>query len=100
MSRDDTIHAAPTDLAEQLFKAAFEVPRNPRSAEYKAGARAVLDYRVRGVRITSPHMAGSAQFDAFHAGVDEGHRIWRRYTESPEFWQGSAAPRLSQEGRQ
>lgn len=82
----------PAGLADRLFKAAFEIQRNPRSAEYKAGARAVLDYRISGIRISSPHPAGGAQFDAFHAGVTEGHAIWRAYTEAPEHWQANLEP--------
>lgn len=85
------------DLAERLFNAAFDVPRNPRSAEYKAGARAVLDYRVSRIRISCQHPAGSAQFDAFHAGVTEGHAIWRAYTEAPEHWQAYPAPQRRRE---
>lgn len=87
----------PVGLADRLFKAAFETPRNPRSAEYKAGARAVLDYRISGIRISSPHPAGSAQFDAYHAGVTEGHAIWRTYTEAPEHWQADPAPQRRRE---
>lgn len=80
---------APVDLAERLFNAAFDIPRNPRSDEYKAGARAVLDYRVSRIRISCPHLPGSAQFDAYHAGVTEGHQIWRAYTEEKEYWQAN-----------
>lgn len=87
----------PANLAERLFKAAFGIPRNPRSAEYKAGARAVFDYRISGILISSPHAAGSAQFDAFHAGVTEGHAIWRAYTEAPEHWLADPAPQRRRE---
>jgi hypothetical protein len=81
---------APADLAERLFSAAFNVPRSPRSAEYKAGARAVLEYRINGTRISCPHPSASAQSDAFHAGCTEGHQIWRAYTEEKEYWQANA----------
>ena len=62
---------------DQLFDASFNVPRDPRSPEYKAGARAALDFRVNAVRIPHPHTAGSAADDAYHAGIEEGHVIWR-----------------------
>lgn len=66
-------------LVDQLFDAAFNIARDPRSTEYKAGVRAVLNYRVAGTRIRSPHPMGTAQADAFYAGVDEGHRIWHEH---------------------
>lgn len=72
------------DLIEQLFKAAFDKPRDPRSAEYKEGVRAALAYRVNGARIHCPYPAGSAQFDAFYAGIAEGHAIWRAHQEAQE----------------
>jgi hypothetical protein len=67
------------NLAESLFKAAFNTPRDLRSTEYKAGVRAVLDFRIDGGRMPRPYPVGTAQADAFYAGVDEGHRIWREY---------------------
>lgn len=68
-----------TDLIDQLMETAFgpETYRDPRSQEYKAGAKAVLAYRVWGTKIECPWPAGTAQADAFFAGLDEGHAIWR-----------------------
>src|SRR5471032_2203966 len=63
---------------DQLLAAAFNVPRDPRSPEYKAGARAALDFRANAVRIPHPYTAGSAADDAYHAGIQEGHVIWRK----------------------
>lgn len=40
--------------AEQMHDAAFGRPRDPRSAEYKVGVRAALDFRIDGVRIRRP----------------------------------------------
>lgn len=76
--QDRTAH----NLVEELFAAAFDIARDTRSPEYKAGVRAALEYRVNGVRIHCPHPSGSAQFDAFYAGIGEGHNIWRAYTEA------------------
>lgn len=65
--------------AQELFDEAFAGPRTPRSAAYQAGVLAVLQHLVDGVpHVSCPFPAGSAQFDAFHAGVDEGRRIGKR----------------------
>jgi hypothetical protein len=58
---------------------AFNRVRDPRSVEYRAGVRAVLERRVNGKRINLVYMPGSAECDAFHAGCEEGHRCWRAY---------------------
>lgn len=71
----------PVNVAELLFKAAFDVPRDPRSAEYKEGVRACLAYRVTGARLRSPYPMGTVQADAFYAGVDEGNQLWRAHRE-------------------
>src|SRR5471030_1810857 len=63
---------------DQLLEAAFNVPRDPRSPEYKAGARATLDFCVNAVRIPHPYASGTATDDAYHAGIQEGHVIWRK----------------------
>ena len=65
-------------LADQLLDAAFNVPRDPRSSQYKAGARAALAFRTECAPIVQPYAAGSAEADAFSAGIEEGHAIWRR----------------------
>jgi hypothetical protein len=44
---------------DALFQVAFSMPRDPRSAEYKAGVRAALAYRIEGKHIA------------------EGHALWR-----------------------
>ena len=71
-----------TDLVEQLFRAAFDRPRDPRSAEYKEGVRATLTYRINGDRVRCPYPPEAAQSDAWYAGADEGHRIWRAHLET------------------
>lgn len=48
-----------------------------RSAEYWRGAFDVLRYRIHGERIESPYQEGTVQFDAYFAGVDRGHALWR-----------------------
>jgi len=59
------------------MKKAFDNRRDPRSAEYKAGVMAVLEFRINKRKITSPYTPGTAQADAFAAGIEEGHSIWK-----------------------
>ncbi|GGX76817.1 hypothetical protein GJV26_17005 [Massilia dura] len=65
---------------DHLYHAAFSKPRDPRSPEYKAGVRAALAYRIEGKRIPHLYEPGTAQDDAYHAGLAEGHGIWRATT--------------------
>lgn len=69
-------------LALALHKAAFGVPRDPRSNAYKLGCLAMLRFRAEGRRLETPFNPGTAESDAWHAGAAEGHAIWRRYRES------------------
>ncbi len=59
---------------DELMKKYFDdMPwRIPRSDEYKAGVRAVLEYRINGVRVICLYTA-VVQEDAFAAGCREGH---------------------------
>lgn len=66
-------------IAEKLFKEAFHKTRDPRSNEYKAGVRAALRFRLAGEKITHPYKPGTAQDDAYYAGISEGHMIFRNY---------------------
>lgn len=65
--------------AEELFGAAFSVPRDPRSQAYKDGVLAALRYRYEGlsVKAQNPYSIGTAECDAFFSGIDEGNRIFR-----------------------
>lgn len=64
--------------ADELFAAAFAVPRDARSAAYKAGALAALRFRIEGRRIPTLYAPASVEDDAYHAGAAEGHAIWRK----------------------
>lgn len=68
---------------DSLFNEAFakNLHRDPRSEEYKAGVRAALTYRLHGTKIQCPYRTGTSQADAYFAGTEEGHRIWRRAVE-------------------
>jgi hypothetical protein len=43
-----------------------------RSKEYKAGVLALLRRRIDGVPIKCPYLEGTASFDAFYSGIEEG----------------------------
>jgi len=65
------------DQVQTLYRAAFDKPRDPRSNAYKSGALAALRFRCNGVRVVCPYHVATAEADAFHAGCDEGHAIFR-----------------------
>ncbi|KLU21954.1 hypothetical protein EOS_32950 [Caballeronia mineralivorans PML1(12)] len=66
---------------DDLMRKAFAPARDPRSTEYKAGVRALLALRINGVKLVQPYEMGTVQADAFYAGIDEGHHIWRALRE-------------------
>lgn len=70
--------ATSTATADALFAAAFSVPRDPRSPAYKQGVLAALKFRIEGRRIPKLYDPATAEDDAYYAGVQEGHAIWRR----------------------
>lgn len=65
--------------ALRLFVKAFNGPRDPRSPEYKAGVLSALQYRFDGKKTKSPYAPGTVQFDAWNAGLNEGHSLWRNH---------------------
>lgn len=65
---------------ERILDVAFFPGRTERSPEYREGCRAALEFRLVGRRIHAPYAAGCAAADAFFAGVQEGHAVWRRQT--------------------
>lgn len=69
----------PLQLVDELMKVAFDRPRDPRSDAYKLGVRSLLNSRVTKTPLARPYAAGTVEFDAFFAGVDEGHTVWRQY---------------------
>lgn len=64
--------------ADELFAAAFNQPRDPRSPAYKQGVLAALKFRTDGRRIPKLYDPATAEDDAYYAGQAEGHAIWRR----------------------
>jgi len=70
---------AQTSLAQQLFDEAFNTRRDPRSAEYKAGALYILQFKAGEIdRTPPPYKSGTVQADAWFGGTNEGHIIWRQ----------------------
>jgi len=75
----DGAQCAGGDLVEHLMKLAFERPREPRSDAYKNGVRAILAFRADSTLSMSvgAYAPGSAERDAFIAGMEEGREVWR-----------------------
>lgn len=67
---------------ERLMALAFFPGRAPRSVEYREGCRAALEYRILARRMRAPYPTGSCEADAWFAGAEEGHAIWRRKCEA------------------
>ena len=77
--------------ATQIFKAAFEKPRTPRSTPYRAGALMCLKAHEEAIQARAsvwqfvndrmatacPHKAGTPSFDAFFAGSQEGTALFK-----------------------
>lgn len=63
-------------VAELLLEA-FPPGRPNRSPEYKLGLEQALRSRLEGVRTDCPYQHGSAALDAWAAGIEEGHLIYR-----------------------
>jgi len=63
-------------LAQQVFDIAFRKARDERSAEYKLGVLNCLKVRLDGEKnLSCPYPTGSAQADAYFAGIDEGRAL-------------------------
>lgn len=64
-------------LVAALVLAAFAQPRMQRSGFYLAGINGALRLQACSEPMRCPWRAGSAECDAFYAGVDEGLALWR-----------------------
>ncbi|WGG51804.1 hypothetical protein [Rugamonas sp. DEMB1] len=74
-----TDHPTPVDAQlDEIMRRAFYSGRAPRSAPYKDGARALLRARLTNGTFNFPAdmVLGTAEADAFFAGVDEGRHLW------------------------
>lgn len=52
-----------------------------RSAVYRRGMLDVLFLRLNGTPLSSPHRPGTLEFDAWAAGIDRGHVLFRNLQE-------------------
>ena len=74
-----------TSLALQLFDAAFNTPRDPRSPEYRAGVMHILRVKTGEIEpLACPYPLGTARADAWFSGTDEGHKILRKYRDQQD----------------
>ena len=67
-----------------LMAAAFDRPREHRSAAYKAGVRAALVLSFDCITRPVPYSIGTAEADAFFAGEAEGRQIIARTWETEQ----------------
>ena len=65
--------------SDDLYRMAFSQKRSPRSDAYKAGVLALLQHKLDNADLVNPYRPGTAESDAWFAGVDEGHFIIRRH---------------------
>lgn len=64
--------------AQDVFDFAFSQPRDPRSEAYKQGVLSCLRRRIDGLPdCKNPYSLGTAEADAWWAGIDEGLMIVR-----------------------
>lgn len=62
--------------AQAVFDKAFQPWRAPRSEAYKQGVLDCLRVRIDGLQhVKCPYVEGSAESDAYFAGVDEGRAL-------------------------
>lgn len=68
-------------IANRLFAEAFDRPRGPRSDAYKRGVRDILRYLTGELPalVRPPFVEGTAENDAYIAGVSEGRTICRMH---------------------
>ena len=65
-----------TPTLTELLASAFAPGRNKRSTAYVLGAADSLQFKLSGKPMACPFQEGSAEFDAFFAGVIEGRAIY------------------------
>jgi hypothetical protein len=63
--------------AKQLYDKAFHSTRDPRSEAYKAGVLDTLTFKESGQELNHPYDPGTAEADAWFAGNQEAHSLWR-----------------------
>lgn len=74
-------HRQVTALVDATVAAGFSASRMPRSDAYREGVRGLLLLRATNARLLCPWRPGTAECDAFFAGVEEGKDWWRHQVE-------------------
>lgn len=74
--RQGSPEAARAAAADQIVDGVLAIGTK-RSAEYRRGMLDVLRFRLEGEGIQCPYREGTPQFDAYFAGNDRGHAVWR-----------------------
>lgn len=64
------------DTPETIVDKALE-HGDRRSPEYRQGMLAIVRFRMVGRSTPCPFSLGTSQADAFFAGTDRGHSLWR-----------------------
>lgn len=81
--QDEALLAAgwPNELAlvNRLMASTFDCSRDPRSPTYRAGARALLLFKLVDKPLINPFKAGTEHADAWWAGRDEGMAILKAH---------------------
>jgi hypothetical protein len=49
-----------------------------RSAVYRAAMLDILDFKMNGTPLPQPYRLGSTEFDAYCAGNERGHALYRK----------------------
>lgn len=57
---------------------------DPRSMEYRQGVLDAIRFRLGGIPIPRRYQVGTAQADAYFAGIERGHALWRMRQKRPE----------------
>jgi hypothetical protein len=67
-----TAVSTPDEIVDQVLARGTR-----RSTEYRRGMLDVLRFRLERQPIQCPYREGTPQFDAYFAGNDRGHVVWR-----------------------
>lgn len=71
---------AAAKLAEQMTAERFAIG-DARSSVYKLGFHNIIISRATGAPMPRVYAAGTVQFDAYYAGVENGRQEWALRTE-------------------
>jgi hypothetical protein len=74
---------AKLDITEKMFQKALDQQKSHLSDAFKRGLIAALAYRTTGIKVSlnCPYALGTADFEEFLAGADEGHKSWWAHEE-------------------